>query len=91
MKKVIWKYRLEVTDYQDLEIPEGSEILSVQVQNGVPCLWVLVHNTEAETVTTKLTTVGTGNPISDDIGKSEFIGTYQIPTYGFIGHLFLMN
>lgn len=28
----IWKYELETTDIQDIEMPKGSEVLTVQMQ-----------------------------------------------------------
>lgn len=37
MKK-IYKYRIEVTDDQNIEMPVGAKILTVQTQNGVPCI-----------------------------------------------------
>jgi len=33
--KTIWKYTLEITDQQFVEVPDGSELLTVQMQNGV--------------------------------------------------------
>ncbi len=39
----IWKYELGEVDNQVISIPEGYELLSVQVQNGVPCLWAKVE------------------------------------------------
>lgn len=41
MKK-IYKYRIEVTDDQNIEMPVGAKILTVQTQNGVPCIWAMV-------------------------------------------------
>lgn len=89
MKRVIWKYQLEVTDVQDLEIPIGSILLSVQTQNEIPCLWALIYNTEAEKEIIRLRTMGTGNPINDeDFDPRDFLGTYQLKNGAFIGHVF---
>jgi len=44
----IWKYPLQVTDAQTIDVPEGSEALSVQVQNGTPCLWARVDPAAAK-------------------------------------------
>ena len=50
MKK-IYKYRIEVTDDQNIEMPVGAKILTVQTQNGVPCIWAMVDpNAEKERV-----------------------------------------
>lgn len=90
MKKTIWKYPLQVTDLQNLEVPIGSELLTVQTQDGVPCLWVLVHNAEGKKEIIKLTTIGTGNEIKPDINisKESYIGTYQLHGGAFVGHVF---
>lgn len=92
MKKVIWKFPLKVTDVQDVEIPHGSILLSVQTQNETPCLWVLVYDTEAEKEVIRLRTIGTGNPISDDnFDPKDFLGTYQIDNGSFVGHVFQVS
>lgn len=43
MKK-IYKYRIEVTDDQNIEMPVGAKILTVQTQNGVPAFgqWLIL-------------------------------------------------
>lgn len=41
MKK-IYKYAIEITDDQDIVMPVGAKILTVQNQNGVPCIWAMV-------------------------------------------------
>lgn len=89
MKKVIWKYELAVKDIQDIEIPHGSILLSVQVQFGVPCLWALVFDTAAEKEVIRLRTIGTGNEILDeDFNPKDFLGTYQMHGGAFVGHVF---
>jgi hypothetical protein len=62
MKKVIWKFELEPTDNQEIEMPKGAEILTAQNQVGIPCLWALVDPT-AEKETRTFEVVGTGHPI----------------------------
>ena len=49
--KRIYKYQLIVTDRQDVQLPEGAEILTIQTQVDTPCLWALVDilATEAPT------------------------------------------
>jgi len=85
--KTIYKYPLKITPVQDIEIPSGSTLLSVQVQNELPCLWVLILDTTARKTVIRLRTVLTGEQINDGfIGISKFLGTYQIR--GFVGHVF---
>jgi hypothetical protein len=86
MTRTIWKYPLKITDEQTIDIPEYGEILSVQVQNSDPCIWVLVNPTE-ETEPRVFEIFGTGHPLEVDLAVSrEFIGTFQ--QHGGVWHLF---
>lgn len=42
MKRVIWKFVLELKDEQQFEMPSGALIVSFQRQNGKMCIWCLV-------------------------------------------------
>lgn len=86
MEQRIWKYQLEITDDQVISMPTGAEILTVQMQNGKPCLWALVDPNE-ETKTYRLIQIyGTGNPIPD--GNRRYISTIQIFNGDLIFHVF---
>ena len=41
--KTIWKYTLEITDSQGIEMPKYAKILSVGNQHESLCLWVEVE------------------------------------------------
>lgn len=41
MEKRIYKYPLEITDKQSVEMPISAEILTVQIQKEKPFLWAL--------------------------------------------------
>lgn len=72
--KTIYKYPIEITDYQEIEIPEGSSILHVGLDpNGVPCIWAEV-NTSLKRTSIGIWIFGTGNPVNSD-GK-EHKGTF---------------
>jgi hypothetical protein len=43
MCKKVFKYSFEINDVITLDLPKDSEILSAQIQNGIPCMWVLVE------------------------------------------------
>jgi hypothetical protein len=89
MNKVIWKFPLKLTSVQDIEIPHGGILLSVQTQNETPYLWVFIYNTEAEKEVIRLRTIGTGNPIiDDDFDPRDFIGTYQLNGGSVVQHVF---
>lgn len=38
----IYKYPLELKEHNEIDMPEGAEILSIQLQNGIPVLWAMV-------------------------------------------------
>ena len=84
--KTIWKYQLDVDDEQSLEIPKGAQLLKIEAQHDVPCLWALVESQE-ETETIRLLTFGTGHNAS---GTSEltYLGSYQLRSGNFVGHVF---
>ncbi|MGG7470785.1 DUF7352 domain-containing protein [Chryseobacterium arthrosphaerae] len=81
--KTIYKYQLETTDQQTITMPVGSEIISLQIQHGVPCIWAKV-NTYNEVGDRTFVTFGTGQPLPEN--NLEFIGTYQSGQYVF--HVF---
>lgn len=86
--KTIWKYNLAVTDLQMIEIPEDFEILSVQLQFGVPCLWVLV-DPDTDKINRLFEIIGTGNPIGNE--KRTFIDTFQTASGELVFHVFLRD
>ncbi|AFR36266.1 DUF7352 domain-containing protein [Riemerella anatipestifer] len=85
MNKVVYKYPLLVQGVQFVSLPKGAEILSVQEQHGIPCLWALV-NPLAEKEDVRILTSSTGEVFNTK--NLKYIGTYQLPGNGFVGHLF---
>jgi len=83
----IWKY--EISPYRtEVDLPSGAEILSVQVQSGVVCMWALV-NTQNKTERRYFEIFGTGNKVPVDMGIfRKFIGTFQIDGENLVFHLF---
>lgn len=82
----IYKYQLETTGVQEIEMPQGAIILSLQTQNEVPCIWALVN---PNTTVTKRTFMifGTGHKIEMD-KNLQHVGTYQLNNGFFVGHCF---
>jgi hypothetical protein len=72
-------------DLFSISLPRGSEILSLQVQRGIPNIWVLLDNgMESEKRTFCL--YGTGHPVNHIDGK--YIGTFQVEYGALMFHLF---
>ena len=86
--KTIWKFELETIGNQNIEMPIGAEILTIQAQSEEPCLWALV-NPEAKKELRIFEIFGTGHPIRYDTGITRnFIGTYQLKDGGLVFHVF---
>ena len=82
--KTIFKFPLVVCDEITLNMPIGAEILTVQLQERVPCIWARVDPTRcSETRVFRIH--GTGNPIPS-WDKEIYIGTWQQEM--FVWHLF---
>lgn len=87
MNKQIWKFQL--TSFKmSIDVPIGAEILSVQMQGDIPCIWLLV-NPKAPTQSRYFEIYGTGTDIPYDMGiMRNYIGTYQLDNGDFIFHVF---
>lgn len=84
--KTIWKFPLEVVDEQLVDMPEGSEILAVQVQLGVPCLWAAV-TPDAAKVKRCIATYGTGHPMKSR-AADQYVGSYQLQGGALVFHVY---
>lgn len=82
--RTIWKFGLQLTDRQTIEMPRAAEVLTAQMQGNTLCLWAEVvigrHPEKREFLI-----IGTGNPIDPSVEK-KYIGTVQ--QNGFVWHVF---
>jgi hypothetical protein len=82
----IWKYGFDIVDKFLLDLPIGARVLTAQIQNDVPCLWVLVNpNTAKEPRTFYV--IGTGHELPVDIALT-YISTFQQYGGALVWHLF---
>ena len=86
MSKTIWKFTLNTTDVQQVEMPAYSEILCIQTQNETPCIWALI-DPENEPVKRTFEIFGTGHNIPSN-SKRNYIGTYQLMGGSLAFHCF---
>lgn len=86
MNNTIYKYPLDTKDTNILELPKGAQILTVQTQNNIPCIWALVNDKETEKESRFINTFGTGHPI--DSSPRKYIGTYQLHNGALVFHVF---
>lgn len=85
--KTIWKFPLSITGQQQISMPEGAEILCVQVQRGQVCLWALVNPNFVKKPRT-IEIFGTGHEVDD--APRTYIGTVQVHPMGsdLVWHVF---
>jgi hypothetical protein len=84
--KTIWKYKLLVEDEQTIAMPEGAEILTLQLQNREPHLWVLV-DPRRPFEERRFSFYGIDHQVSDNITVAgNYIGAVQFLMSVF--HLF---
>ena len=82
----IFKYPLEVTDTQIIEMPQDATILCVQVQHTVPCIWAAVDE-NAKRFSRTIYTVGTGHSMNKIPLDAQYVGTYQIENGMLVFHV----
>lgn len=69
-----------------VEMPRNADILTVQVQHGAARVWAIVED-DAKAEMRRVVVVGTGWPLPADMGRGEYIGTYQTDG-GYVWHVF---
>lgn len=87
--KTVYKYQLNdlapqrvsfrIPERITIDLPKGATILDVQVQDGVPCLWALIH-TDAPTEPLHLKVQTTGGHFV--LSHYRFIATVQVECWG---------
>lgn len=86
MSKVVYKYKVESPDDTRIDMPQGAEILCVQIQSDTPTIWALVdpNNPPQERV---FEILGTGMSMQDNV-KRSYIGTFQMGEGRLVFHVF---
>ena len=88
MEKTIWKFDLEITKFQKIEMPLGAEILSVQAQHENPRIWALVDPNQEKEVR-YFEVLGSGHAITYGMGTSRnYLNTFQLQSGMLIFHVF---
>lgn len=80
--RTIYKYPLDITDAQTVQMPKSAAVLSVGVQGHTVYVWAAV-DTDEPLVGRHFRIAGTGNPFGWRAPSLRFIGT--VMTHG--GHL----
>jgi hypothetical protein len=83
----IWKYPIPVQDSFSVDMPEGATVLSVNVQRGTPCMWVLV-DPERVMAPKQFLLRGTGHSANFGSCSVRFCGTFLVREDSLVFHLF---
>lgn len=92
VQRVIYRYRLPITDRPSLGLPEGATVLSVgppRDERDELDLWALVdpnNDTMMGRVRRDFRIVGTGHDVPADIGS--FVGTVATHQGSLVWHVF---
>ena len=83
----VYKYHLEIDDEVRLQMPEGAKILTVQTQNGKPCIWAAVNPLCSHTEERRFRIAGTGHNVDDALAEN-YVGTFQMYDGRLVFHVF---
>lgn len=84
-RPIIFKYVLELSHRQTIELPIGYSILTVQFQDGLLCLWAKIDlEHEFNKCSVEIIVHGTGH--HDAWADEKYIGTVQ--RHGMVWHIF---
>ena len=83
--KRVFKYPLEVTDFQDVNLPLGAEILKVEMQQNCLQMWALVDDDVTYFSFRKIRIAGTGHVIE---GNMKYISTFFMADGSLVFHVF---
>jgi hypothetical protein len=84
-ERKIFKFSFSIEDEFKISISEGSEVLTIQIQGGVPRMWVIV-DTDAPSVYRYFCMRRTGHAFKGNEGK--YIGTFQLDNGTLVFHVF---
>ena len=90
--RTIYKYTLQEIDEQEIKIHGlvdakfKDQVLKVESQNDIPCIWVMV-DTDLPEELRHFSTRGTGHMCSG-VHADDYLGTYQLYNGDLIFHVF---
>jgi hypothetical protein len=81
----IWKFQFAIDDEVKLSMPEGADILHIEAQGEMPCIWALVDEKRPREERC-FRIIGTGQPVGDRPGI--YVGTFQMSGGALVWHVF---
>lgn len=90
--KTIYKYQLDENAEQQVVLPVGAQILDIQQQENIFCLWALVNpNKDLLTSSRTIERYDTGFIIPKETNKGwklHYISTIHLEDSGLVWHFF---
>lgn len=80
--KTIVKYPFSIDDRFQINMPQGAQILLVELQGEQPTMWALV-DTDVGPEPRRFAIFGTGHPVGEGV---QHVGSFQMRPY--VWHLF---
>ena len=84
--RTIWKFEIKMYGTTEIIMPIRAEVLTVQMQKGIPCIWVELNPRELEKQIRYFQWYGTGHPMP--ISHKRYIGTIQDAQGELVFHLY---
>ena len=85
-KNKIFKYDLSFENRTFIRMPEDSEIMDIQIQEGKPVMWAMV-DTESKEIVVRINMLFTGQGMQLEATHNEYLGTIQHE--GLVYHYFM--
>ena len=89
MIRRIYKYTLKLQDEQDVSMPLGAVLLSIQEQHGNLTVWAHVDPSEKTMVDKRFRIYGTGHDIDWEDGRLHYAATVQ--SGAMVWHVFTLD
>lgn len=97
MSRRIFKYQLSKVDVQEIELPHGYDLLTCEMQAGVPTIWAIVNDLN-DNARYRVWIVPTGDILPTDeaagqLSSEHFIGTVRerMLDTELVWHLFMRS
>ena len=86
----IHKFPIKSTNNISIRAARGARPLCVQVQDGAPCVWMLL-DAAREQCKHLFRIYGTGWDMDDTVRMEQYVGTFQVDGGMLIWHLFYVG
>ncbi|MGZ4161015.1 MAG: DUF7352 domain-containing protein [Neobacillus sp.] len=85
----VWKYTLNATQKQQIDMPLGSKILNAELQHEEIVLYALINKADVGmTEDREIIVLGTGHEIDEDLTKYQFVNTVVMNNGYLMFHVF---